>query len=149
MVIALTSASLMSGVNAPTKSKCVPGCNHSPQINPSVARVALEIRSDPRTNVSRFRTGVTGHFWANSWASFCAASGDRFQISTRSNRCAEMCASSCARACGPAPTIPSTRASEGIKYRAASAETAAVRRSVMARASITASSSPVASFCST
>ena len=122
---------------------CVPGASHAPDSTGVCDDVATTTMSEPRTASSAVGTALT----PNSLAKAAALRG----LHTRTSRIVRTRRSAARwlRACTPEPRMPSTEASGRARSRVATADTAAVRISVMSRPSMVTSGSPVSGLNST
>ena len=138
------SASRISCLKAPTRSRCCPSCSHSPFIIASIASVAQEIMSASCTAASRSVTGSIEKDSTEKFSTtFLAACSRRPQIRTLSISLEVACAATICGASLPVPTISSVFESPRDRYLAARADAAAVRRSVSSVPSSTARGTPV------
>src|SRR6266540_7024943 len=133
------------GRQAPTALTCAPRASMPPLTTGSTQESTVQTRSAPSSasaTDSRTSTGGPKRSPAHS-ASALAWASVRLHTRMRSSRRTEAIASRWLRAWVPAPTIARSRASGAASAWVATAETAAVRISVIAAASSTAVGTPV------
>src|ERR1039457_4475407 len=129
------------GRHAPTETTCAPGATQASSTTGVAEVVASTTTSAPRTASAALRHTRTGA--ADSAANCRTWSGVGLQSRTSEKERHSVNAARWLRACTPEPRMASTAASARTMYFAETAETAAVRISVMRRPSIRAMSAPV------
>ena len=139
-----SSHSRISGVNAPTRSTCVPSRTHAPRTTGSRAVVAHETMSASASATVRSGAGSAGRWWDRSNAAVrVARSNERPQTLIRSIGRTAQWAAATYGASAPVPTTTTCFESARERYVDARAEAAPVRRKVIASPSIKATGWPV------